>query len=410
MKINQKIIGSFLALNIVLGGTAILSLSFMGRTQNDIQKTVKSEVIEGRFQIKIKDNFQKLEANLLTIILLKKDGIEIDTYQKQVDLLFIDIEEQINGALKNHRTNKKQLESEFRKNQLEKEQIEDQKEEIEDLELLKQKIVEYKSLVAQFQQLLETDRINEAQELWLTELQPKLSQEIAELSGEDSDASLAEVNETVNDISDQLSRHEKIIYSTCFIAVIISFFLARQISLSIVRPIDKLKDAALRLSSGDLDYEINIETKDEIGQLARCFKQIGNGLKENTVSKSYLTRILTAMKDSLIVTDLAGNIKTVNGVTCKLLQYSERELTKRKFQNCLIESSWWNDYLSESELPQNLQNKYITSKGQRIPINFSASFIYNESGDPCGLVFVARVLNPLISKISQKYVNDRHLI
>lgn len=392
MKINEKIIGSFLALNIVLGGTAILSLSFMGRAQNDIQKTVKSEVIEGKFQLDIKDNIYKLEANLLTIILLKKDGIATDRYQKQVNSLFIDIEDQINGALKHHRTNTKQLQSELRKNHLEKEQIEDQKEEIEDLESLEQRIVEYKSLVAQFEQLLETDRINAAQEFWLTELQPKLSQEIAGLSGDDSEASFGEVNEKVNDISEQLSSHEKIIYSTCFIAVLISFFLARQISLSIVRPIDKLKDAALKLSSGDLDYEITIETKDEIGQLARCFKQIGTGLKENTVSKSYLTRILTAMKDSLIVTDLAGNIQTVNGVTCKLLQYSEPELTRRKVQNCFIESSWWNESLSESDLPQNLQNKYITSAGQRIPIAFSASFIYNDSGDPSGLVFVARVL------------------
>jgi len=165
--------------------------------------------------------------------------------------------------------------------------------------------------------------------------------------------------------------------------------------MGIVRPINRLKESAIRISSGDFDYEINIETKDEIGQLARCFKQMGIGLKKNTVSKTYLTRILAAMTDSLIVTNLQGDIQTVNGITCKLLKYSEAKLTKQKIQNLLIESTWWKETLSSSDLPQNYQTKYITALGERIPIIFSVSFIYDRSEQPSGLVFVARESNQI---------------
>lgn len=404
MKINEKIIGSFLLLNFFLGGIGLLSVSFMGKAKNDIVKAVKSEVIEGKYQVKIKDTIQELESNLFAIG-WQKEGLDLDRYQQRIDKNLIDLEQTINQALNNHNNNLEQLTSEWRKDELEKDQIEDQEEEIESLEGLKQRIIKYKSLIFKYRELLKSDNIIIAQEFFLTQLEPKISNEIDGLSGEESEASLGEVNEKVNEVSEQLSRHQNIIYSTFFIAVIISIILARQISLGIVRPIGKLKESAIRISSGDFDYEINIETKDEIGQLARCFKQMGIGLKKNTVSKTYLTRILSAMTDSLIVTNLKGEIQTVNGVTCKLLQYSEAKLNQEKIQNLLIESSWWKDELSSSDLPQNYQTKYITAFGHRIPVIFSASFIYDRSDSPSGIVFVARQLDRVQIQNKSKLFN-----
>jgi len=392
MKVNEKIIGSFLLLNFFLGGIGLLSVSFMGKAKNDIVKAVKSEVIEGKYQVKIKDTIQELESNLFAIG-WQKEGLDLDRYQERIDKNLIDLDQTINQALNNHNNNLEKLTSEWRKDELEKDQIEDQEEEIESLEDLKQRIIKYKPLIVKYRELLKADNITTAQEVFLTELEPKISNEIDELSGEETEASLGEINETVNEVSEQLNQHQKIIYSTFFIAVIISIILARQISLGIVRPIGKLKESAIRISSGDFDYEINIENKDEIGQLAQCFKQMGIGLKKNTVSKTYLTRILSAITDSLIVTNLKGEIQTVNGVTCKLLQYSEAKLNQDKIQNLLIESNWWKDELSSSDLPQNYQTKYITAFGERITVIFSASFIYDRSGSPSGIVFVARQLD-----------------
>lgn len=392
MKINEKIIGSFLALNLILGGVGILSLSFMGRAKNDIRKAIKSEVLEARFQVDIKDDIQALKFNLLALIFEQNSKQQQDRYQKEVDSLLMSLNSQIDEALNNHQENSEKLKSEWRTNELEKEQIEDQSEEIQALQSLKQRLLQHDRLIVEYRQLLATNNISEAQQFWSNQLEPFLADEIRQLSGDESEASFGEVNEKVNQISQQLNRHQNIIYSTFFIGVLFSFLLARLIALGIVKPINQLKVAAIQLSTGDLDYSIDINSNDEIGQLAKSFKLIGIGLRENTISKSYFARILAAMTDSLIVTDLQGNIQTVNHVTCQLLQYSEAEFTKRKIQNFLIDYSWWNNHLSESDLPQNYQTKYITKDGQRIPITFSGSFIFDKPDTPCGLVFIARKL------------------
>ncbi len=66
------------------------------------------------------------------------------------------------------------------------------------------------------------------------------------------------------------------------IAVVISVMCAifgKTISKSLRKPIYELKDAANKLSEGDLDIEIEYESKDELGQLANDFRKALNNLK-----------------------------------------------------------------------------------------------------------------------------------
>ena len=59
------------------------------------------------------------------------------------------------------------------------------------------------------------------------------------------------------------------------IAILIGFFIARSIS----APIMKLKDATLRISEGELDTNIDVISKDEVGELAVSFNTMARNIK-----------------------------------------------------------------------------------------------------------------------------------
>lgn len=54
---------------------------------------------------------------------------------------------------------------------------------------------------------------------------------------------------------------------------------------SIVSPIEKLRDAAQKIKEGNLDFELNAESNDEIGELSRDFEEMRIRLKESAEEK-----------------------------------------------------------------------------------------------------------------------------
>ena len=63
------------------------------------------------------------------------------------------------------------------------------------------------------------------------------------------------------------------------VGVTMSAFLSRRLT----RPLEKLARAMQSISRGDLDQTVEIETHDEIGDLARSFNVMTQGLREKTV-------------------------------------------------------------------------------------------------------------------------------
>jgi methyl-accepting chemotaxis protein len=63
-------------------------------------------------------------------------------------------------------------------------------------------------------------------------------------------------------------------------AMVISMLLGFFISNSIKKPINKMVDAAKRIADGDLDVQIDIDSKDEIGVLADAFSRMASNMNE----------------------------------------------------------------------------------------------------------------------------------
>ncbi|PKM55080.1 MAG: methyl-accepting chemotaxis protein [Firmicutes bacterium HGW-Firmicutes-5] len=83
-----------------------------------------------------------------------------------------------------------------------------------------------------------------------------------------------------NDSDDAVSTAIKLIMTISVLGVAISIILGVFISNIIKKPINKMVIAAKRIADGDLDVDIQVESKDEIGILAGAFLRMTNNINE----------------------------------------------------------------------------------------------------------------------------------
>jgi len=76
------------------------------------------------------------------------------------------------------------------------------------------------------------------------------------------------------------------------LAVLMAFFLSDRI----IKPLQKLTKAMLKIPAGDLDHEIDIESNDEIGEMAETFNYVIHGLREKKVIEDFSRDLGTNME------------------------------------------------------------------------------------------------------------------
>lgn len=101
------------------------------------------------------------------------------------------------------------------------------------------------------------------------------------------------------------------------------FIIAR----SIYIPLQKLKAAAAEIGKGNLDAQIEINSTDEIGQVAASFKKMTDDLKKTTTSIDKLAREITDRKQA------ENNAK----LACEKLEKANREL--KEMQSELVQNA-----------------------------------------------------------------------
>jgi PAS domain S-box-containing protein len=80
------------------------------------------------------------------------------------------------------------------------------------------------------------------------------------------------------------------------VVIVLSGIMAFSIAQSISEPIKRLSKGAEIIGSGNLDYKIGTNLKDEIGQLSRSFDKMTYDLKQTTASRDELNREITERK------------------------------------------------------------------------------------------------------------------
>ncbi len=115
-----------------------------------------------------------------------------------------------------------------------------------------------------------------------------------------------------------------IVFLSAFIAFILTTFFAFFLSTRITSPLRDMKQAAFELSKGNFDTRLPVLQKDEIGQLATAFNQMGRQLKYHmeliNQEKEQLSSILTSMADAVITFNRDYTILLSNPQAERLLQ------------------------------------------------------------------------------------------
>ncbi|PKL92178.1 MAG: hypothetical protein CVV21_05345 [Candidatus Goldiibacteriota bacterium HGW-Goldbacteria-1] len=96
------------------------------------------------------------------------------------------------------------------------------------------------------------------------------------------------------------------------VSVIIMFFAAKKIS----RPVKDLENATRKMSEGDFDVLVNIQSGDELQKMGDDFNHMAGRVKklfsELSMQKEELNTVITSIKEGLLVTDEKGRIQLVN--------------------------------------------------------------------------------------------------
>jgi two-component system nitrogen regulation sensor histidine kinase NtrY len=136
-----------------------------------------------------------------------------------------------------------------------------------------------------------------------------------------------------------------------FSAVWFGFYLSRQITV----PIKELAEGTNRIASGDYDFFIDREAKDEIGILVNSFNRMTTDLKtsKNKLEEAnreliksnieleqrrlYMEIVLANVAAGVVSADAEGKILTINKSAERMLNIKVKKIIGKKFQDVLLE-------------------------------------------------------------------------
>ena len=96
-----------------------------------------------------------------------------------------------------------------------------------------------------------------------------------------------------------------IMIAVLLILVLTACMLTIWIYTSMINPIKKLQAAAQNIKEGNLDFTVEVENDDEIGELCRSFEEMRQRLKDNTEEK-----IESERENKTLISNIAHDLKT----------------------------------------------------------------------------------------------------
>lgn len=106
-------------------------------------------------------------------------------------------------------------------------------------------------------------------------------------------------------------------------SVLLTFIVSIVLSQGLTRPIENIRQQAIRISEGNYDYPATVYGQDELGELAMTINDVAVKVKEaqelTESERQRLDGVLRHMTDGVLATDRRGNIILVNNRALSLL-------------------------------------------------------------------------------------------
>lgn len=188
---------------------------------------------------------------------------------------------------------------------------------------------------------------------------------------------------------------KQIILLSLLVSVAASFGLGTVLYVVIghfVKPIGDLTLGAASIGNGDLSHRVEINSKDEIGQLANAFNQMAADLEMTTVSRDYMDSILETMPGALIVVNPDARIISTNRSACRILGYAKEELIGAPMAKVLGQDQSLGPKLEKLFEAGDLTNwelSYQTKDGRQVPVFLSSTVRRDAAGQISYTVCIA---------------------
>jgi PAS domain S-box-containing protein len=136
----------------------------------------------------------------------------------------------------------------------------------------------------------------------------------------------AEIEKLENDIGDETkkAKHLSILFSLFGLGL--GMVIALVMQRSIARPMAELARGANAIAAGDFSHRVEINSRDEVGEVGDAFNLMARQLSTTLVTKDYLDEIIQSIADILIILDKNAVIKEVNQAAVLQLGYAKEQL------------------------------------------------------------------------------------
>ncbi len=195
------------------------------------------------------------------------------------------------------------------------------------------------------------------------------------------------------DMADIYSLNNEIIevfVTSALIAIIVALVVAFFMSQGLTRPIENMRQQAIRISEGVYNYPAEVYGQDELGELAITINELADKVREAQDSteseRQRLDGVLRHMRDGVISTDRRGNVVLVNERALYLLNVRQEWAMGRSILDLLgIRDDYYIDDLirTDSEITVNREFKNVLTI-----LRAEFSVIRRETGFVTGLVCV----------------------
>lgn len=193
-----------------------------------------------------------------------------------------------------------------------------------------------------------------------------------------------------------------------FSATWFGFYLAKGITI----PIQQLAEGTEKVASGDLDFHIDIDAKDEIGKLVNSFNKMTHDLKASKDQlekinidlerrKEYMEIILKSIAAGVISIDKEGNISTINKSAERMLGIEGDRVLGRRYREVLNPeyreaAKEWIREINSTRKDTIEKQVSVTSKGQTLTLLVHITVLRSETGSFMGVVAIFDDLTQLV--------------
>ncbi|HEY5623996.1 MAG TPA: diguanylate cyclase, partial [Gammaproteobacteria bacterium] len=154
------------------------------------------------------------------------------------------------------------------------------------------------------------------------------------------------------------------------------------------RPIETLTGALRRVAGGDFDAPPLTTGRDGPEELVRAFDQMRQQLKASVITRDYLDRLLSSMRDAIVVADPDDKIVRVNAAAASLLGYSDNDLIGEPLSTVVDGDLAEPEDDGSSAKP--VDGVFRHRDGSPITVSYTVSEVRNDRGELEGRIVAAQ--------------------